>query len=69
MIASVGADREGNSYNINADEAAGALARALKAYKLVFLTDVAGWLRDAKDPETLIRTADAIRWRPPSRAR
>jgi acetylglutamate kinase len=59
VIASVGADREGNSYNINADEAAGALARALKAYKLVFLTDVAGWLQDAKDPSTLIRTADA----------
>ncbi len=59
VIASVGADREGNSYNINADEAAGALARALRAYKLVFLTDVAGWLRDAKDPESLIRQADA----------
>ncbi len=38
VIASVGADREGNSYNINADEAAGALARALRAYKLLFLT-------------------------------
>ena len=61
VIASVGADRAGNSYNINADEAAGALARALKAYKLVFLTDVAGWLEDANDPESLIRTADADR--------
>ena len=59
VIASVGADRAGNSYNINADEAAGALARALKAYKLVFLTDVAGWLRDADDPDSLIRQADA----------
>ena len=59
VIASVGADREGNSYNINADEAAGALARALKAYKLVFLTDVAGWLEDAKDESTLIATVDA----------
>ena len=38
----VGADREGNSYNINADEAAGAVARALGAYKVMFLTDVAG---------------------------
>src|SRR6201993_4011761 len=46
VIASVGADREGNSYNINADEAAGAVARALGAYKLMFLTDVAGWLDD-----------------------
>jgi acetylglutamate kinase len=46
VIASVGADREGNSYNINADEAAGAVASAMKAYKIVFLTDVAGWLDD-----------------------
>ncbi|MBJ7472480.1 MAG: acetylglutamate kinase [Solirubrobacteraceae bacterium] len=61
VIASVGADREGNSYNINADEAAGALARAMKAYKLVFLTDVAGWLEDPKDPESLIRSADSNR--------
>lgn len=59
VIASVGADRDGNSYNINADEAAGALARALKAYKLIFLTDVAGWLKDAKDESTLIREVDA----------
>jgi acetylglutamate kinase len=44
VIASVGADRDGNSYNINADEAAGAVARALGAYKIMFLTDVAGWL-------------------------
>ena len=44
VIASVGADREGQSYNINADEAAGAVARALGAYKIMFLTDVAGWL-------------------------
>jgi acetylglutamate kinase len=47
VIASVGADREGNSYNINADEAAGAVARALGAYKIMFLTDVPGWLDDA----------------------
>src|SRR5687768_7257750 len=40
VIASIGADREGNSYNINADEAAGAVARAIGAYKLIFLTDV-----------------------------
>jgi acetylglutamate kinase len=46
VIASVGADREGNSYNVNADEAAGAVASALGAYKIMFLTDVAGWLDD-----------------------
>jgi acetylglutamate kinase len=54
VVASVGADREGNSYNINADEAAGAVARALRAYKIMFLTDVPGWLRDADDPTTVI---------------
>ena len=51
VIASVGADRAGRSHNINADEAAGAIARALGAYKVMFLTDVAGWLRDPADPE------------------
>jgi acetylglutamate kinase len=54
VVASVGADRDGNSYNINADEAAGAVARALGAYKLMFLTDVAGWLRDPEDPTTIV---------------
>jgi acetylglutamate kinase len=59
VIASVGADREGNSYNINADEAAGAVARALRAYKIMFLTDVAGWLRDPEDPTSTISEIDA----------
>jgi acetylglutamate kinase len=54
VVASVGADREGNSYNINADEAAGAVARALGAYKIMFLTDVAGWLRDPTDPASVV---------------
>jgi acetylglutamate kinase len=54
VIASVGADRAGNSHNINADEAAGAVARAMGAYKVIFLTDVAGWLRDAQDPASVI---------------
>jgi len=44
VIASVGADVDGNSYNVNADAAAGAVAAALGAYKIVFLTDVDGWL-------------------------
>jgi acetylglutamate kinase len=57
VIASVGADREGNSYNVNADEAAGAVARALRAYKVIFLTDVAGWLGDPSDASSLIATA------------
>jgi acetylglutamate kinase len=57
VIASVGADREGNSYNVNADEAAGAVAGALGAHKVVFLTDVPGWLRDPSDPGSLIAQA------------
>jgi len=57
VVASVGADREGNSYNINADEAAGAVARALGAYKVMFLTDIAGWLRDPGDSNTLVSEA------------
>jgi acetylglutamate kinase len=57
VIASVGADREGRSHNVNADEAAGAVAGALGAYKAVFLTDVPGWLSDPGDPGTLIGQA------------
>jgi acetylglutamate kinase len=57
VIASVGADREGRSYNVNADEAAGAVAGAMGAYKVVFLTDVAGWLEQPADPQSLIRAA------------
>jgi acetylglutamate kinase len=61
VIASVGADREGNSYNVNADEAAGAVAGALGAYKVLFLTDVPGWLEDPDDPGSLITNASAER--------
>jgi acetylglutamate kinase len=59
VVASIGADREGNSYNVNADEAAGAVARALGAYKVMFLTDVVGWLRDPADPDSVISEAGA----------
>jgi acetylglutamate kinase len=57
VIASVGADRDGRSYNVNADEAAGAVAGAIGAYKMVFLTDVPGWLSDPADPGSLIGQA------------
>ncbi len=57
VIASVGADRDGRSYNVNADEAAGAVAGAIGAYKMVFLTDVPGWLGDPADPGSLIGQA------------
>ncbi len=63
VIASVGADRDGNSYNVNADEAAGAVAGALGAHKVVFLTDVAGWLSDPEDPASLIGQASAAQVR------
>ena len=53
VIASVGADREGNSYNVNADTAAGKVAAALGAHKAIFLTDVAGWLADPADEASL----------------
>ncbi|HEV7460870.1 MAG TPA: acetylglutamate kinase [Solirubrobacteraceae bacterium] len=59
VVASVGADREGVSHNINADEAAGAVAGALGAYKLMFLTDVEGWLRDPADPTSIVSEASA----------
>jgi len=57
VVASVGADEEGNSYNINADEAAAAIAVALGARTAIFLTDVRGWLRDPADPDSLIAQA------------
>jgi acetylglutamate kinase len=62
VVASVGADREGQSYNVNADEAAGAVAGALGAYKIMFLTDVPGWLHDPADPTSVISetTADEV---------
>ena len=50
VVASVGADREGNSYNVNADAAAAAVAEALGAFKVIFLTDVEGWRADPDDP-------------------
>jgi acetylglutamate kinase len=57
VIASVGADREGNSYNVNADTAAGKVAAALGAHKALFLTDVPGWLAEPGDEDSLISSA------------
>jgi acetylglutamate kinase len=57
VIASAGTDRDGNSYNVNADTAAGRVAAALSAYKTLFLTDVTGWLADPGDPSSLISRA------------
>ena len=56
VVATLGTDAAGQSYNINADTAASALAVALKAEKILFLTDIAGVLRNPADPESLIAT-------------
>ena len=57
VIASVGADTMGNSYNVNADAAAAAVAAAMGAKKVLFLTDVEGWRKTADDPGSLISEA------------
>ncbi|MGH2745480.1 MAG: acetylglutamate kinase [Thermoleophilaceae bacterium] len=60
VVASVGADTEGNSYNVNADAAAAAVAEALGAFKVIFLTDVEGWRADPEDPSSRISEATAV---------
>jgi acetylglutamate kinase len=59
VIASVGADVDGQSYNVNADEAAAAVAESMGAEKVIFLTDVRAWLEDPADPATRIAQATA----------
>ena len=54
VISTVGFDRDGNCYNINADTAASRIAGTLKAESLISMTDIAGLLRDKDDPGTLI---------------
>lgn len=54
VVCPVGMDDEFHTYNINADDAACAIARAMKAEKLAFLTDIEGVYKDPKDPATLI---------------
>jgi len=58
----VASDATGQTYNINADTVAGAIAEALGAEKLVYLTDIEGLRRDVDDPDSLIRqtTADEL---------
>ena len=57
VVATIGADEAGQAYNINADTVAGALAEALQAEKLIFLTDVEGLRVVPDDPSTLIHQA------------
>ena len=54
VISTVGCDKEGNVYNINADTAASGIAGKLKAESLISMTDISGLLRDKDDPNSLI---------------
>ncbi len=55
VVATIGTDIDGQAYNINADTVAGAIAEALGAEKLVYLTDIEGLRRTIDDPASLIR--------------
>lgn len=59
VVSTMGADAQGQTYNINADTVAGALAEALGAEKVIYLTDVEGLLADCDDPGSLISRIDA----------
>ncbi|MGH9185788.1 MAG: acetylglutamate kinase [Acidimicrobiales bacterium] len=54
VVSTIGADIAGQAYNINADTVAGALAEALGAEKVIYLTDVDGLLADVDDPASLV---------------
>lgn len=54
VVSTLGSDDEGNTYNINGDTAAAAIAGALNAENLIMMTDIAGVLRDKDAPDTLI---------------
>jgi acetylglutamate kinase len=58
VIATIGVDELGQAYNINADAVAGAIALALEAEKLVYLTDVAGIYADYPDESSLVTGID-----------
>lgn len=62
VVATIGTDGAGQAYNINADAAAAAIAAALRAEKLIYLTDVEGIRSDPEDPGTTVRhtTAGAL---------
>ena len=59
VVATIGADRAGQAHNVNADTAAGAIAVALGAAKLIYLTDIDGLRRAVDDPASLISTITA----------
>jgi acetylglutamate kinase len=57
VIASTATDAKGDPHNVNADEVAGKVAAALGAHKVIFLTDVVGWLEDPDDERSLVSHA------------
>jgi acetylglutamate kinase len=59
VVSTIGADASGQAYNINADAVAGALAEALGAEKVIYLTDIAGLLADLDVPDSLIGRIDS----------
>ena len=59
IVSPLAQDAGGQTYNINADEAAAAIAGALRAAKLIFLSDVPGIMRDREDPGSLVATVRA----------
>ena len=63
VVSTIGADHDGQAYNINADSAAIAIAKKLQAEKLIFLTDVPGVLTDVADPRSLVSHLSAGRAR------
>ncbi len=55
VVATIGSDETGQAFNINADTVAGEIAEALRAEKLIYMTDIAGLMEDPSDPASLIR--------------
>jgi acetylglutamate kinase len=59
VVSTIGSDEAGQAYNINADTVAGAVAVAVEAEKVIYLTDVPGILQDVADPASLITSLTA----------
>ena len=60
VLSTIGADESGQAYNINADAVAGAVAEALGAEKVIYLTDVEGLLADREDPSSLVSSIGSV---------
>lgn len=58
VVSTIGCDKQGNTYNVNADTAASKIAAALNAETLISMTDIAGLMLDKDDPSTLISSVD-----------